>query len=239
MADPTLLLWLEAPLQSWGFDSRFGRRDSLDFPTRSGVLGLLCCAMGAGGEQREWLELMASHTQTVLAFGLSKEGKVGARKALPRQPLLRDFHMVGNGYDDQDIWQSLLIPKTSEGKKAVGGGTKMTYRYYLQDMAFAVLLTVPEVEAQVITTALQAPAWDLYLGRKSCVPTDFIYRGLFADEQQARQAALELATAKERLALFQVLEGEHEGEVLTLNDVPLQFGEHKKYRDRRVTVVAM
>ena len=239
MADPTLLLWLEAPLQSWGFDSRFGRRDSLDFPTRSGVLGLLCCAMGAGGEQREWLELMARQTQTVLAFGLSKEGKEGARKALPRQPLLRDFHMVGSGYDDQDIWQSLLIPKTSEGKKAVGGGTKMTYRYYLQDMAFAVLLTVPEVEAQVITTALQAPAWDLYLGRKSCVPTDFIYRGLFADEQQARQAALELATAKERLALFQVLEGEHEGEVLTLNDVPLQFGEHKKYRDRRVTVVAM
>ena len=239
MADPTLLLWLEAPLQSWGFDSRFGRRDSLDFPTRSGVLGLLCCAMGAGGEQREWLELMARQTQTVLAFGLSKEGKEGARKALPRQPLLRDFHMVGSGYDDQDIWQSLLIPKTSEGKKAVGGGTKMTYRYYLQYMAFAVLLTVPEVEAQVITTALQAPAWDLYLGRKSCVPTDFIYRGLFADEQQARQAALELATAKERLALFQVLEGEHEGEVLTLNDVPLQFGEHKKYRDRRVTVVAM
>ena len=239
MADPTLLLWLEAPLQSWGFDSRFGRRDSLDFPTRSGVLGLLCCAMGAGGEQREWLELMARQTQTVLAFGLSKKGKEGARKALPRQPLLRDFHMVGSGYDDQDIWQSLLIPKTSEGKKAVGGGTKMTYRYYLQDMAFAVLLTVPEVEAQVITTALQAPAWDLYLGRKSCVPTDFIYRGLFADEQQARQAALELATAKERLALFQVLEGEHEGEVLTLNDVPLQFGEHKKYRDRRVTVVAM
>ena len=239
MADPTLLLWLEAPLQSWGFDSRFGRRDSLDFPTRSGVLGLICCAMGAGGEQREWLELMAKQTQTVLAFGLSKEGKEGERKALPRQPLLRDFHMVGSGYDDQDIWQSLLIPKTSEGKKAVGGGTKMTYRYYLQDMAFAVLLTVPEAEAQVIATALQAPVWDLYLGRKSCVPTDLIYRGLFADEQQARQAALELATAKERLKLFQVLEGEHEGEVLTLNDVPLQFGEHKKYRDRRVTVVAM
>lgn len=239
MADPTLLLWLEAPLQSWGFDSRFGRRDSLDFPTRSGVLGLLCCAMGAGGEQREWLAIMAKQTQTVLAFGLSQEGKAGAREALPRQPLLRDFHMVGSGYDDQDIWQSLLIPKTSEGKKAVGGGTKMTYRYYLQDMAFAVLLSVPEAEAPVIATALQAPVWDLYLGRKNCVPTDFIYRGLFADEQQARQAALELATAKERLELFQVLEGEHEGDVLTLNDVPLQFGEHKKYRDRRVTVVAM
>ena len=48
----TLLLWLEAPLQSWGAGSRYGRRDTLPFPTRSGILGLLCCAMGRGGEQR-------------------------------------------------------------------------------------------------------------------------------------------------------------------------------------------
>lgn len=53
--NPYLLLWLEAPLQAWGHDSRFGRRDSLDFPTKSGTLGLLCCARGAGGEEREWL----------------------------------------------------------------------------------------------------------------------------------------------------------------------------------------
>ena len=33
-----------------------------------------------------------------------------------------------------------------------------------------------------------------------------------------------------------IYKGEHDGEVLTLNDVPLQFGEYKKYRDRRVTV---
>ena len=37
-----LLLWLEAPLQSWGAGSRYGRRDTLPFPTRSGILGLLC-----------------------------------------------------------------------------------------------------------------------------------------------------------------------------------------------------
>ena len=46
-----LLLWLEAPLQSWGVDSRFGRRDTLPFPSRSGVLGLVCCATGRNGEQ--------------------------------------------------------------------------------------------------------------------------------------------------------------------------------------------
>ncbi|MCR6650496.1 MAG: type I-E CRISPR-associated protein Cas5/CasD [Cellvibrionaceae bacterium] len=52
MSNPYLLLWLEAPLQSWGHDSKFGRRDSLDFPTKSGVLGLLCCALGAGASKR-------------------------------------------------------------------------------------------------------------------------------------------------------------------------------------------
>ncbi|KXK45618.1 MAG: CRISPR-associated protein [Nitrosomonas europaea] len=133
MSDPYLLLWLEASLQAWGHDSRFGRRDSLDFPTKSGVLGLLCCARGAGGEEREWLASWADLDMRVEAYvPLDKQGQ-----PLLRQPLLRDFHMVGSGYDDQDPWQTLLIPKTSEGKKAVGGGTKMTYRYYLQDMAYA------------------------------------------------------------------------------------------------------
>ncbi len=48
------LLWLEAPLQTWVMTLSSGRRDSLDFPTKSGVLGLLCCARGAAGEQAEW-----------------------------------------------------------------------------------------------------------------------------------------------------------------------------------------
>jgi len=41
MSTRYLLLWLQAPLQSWGYDSKFGRRDTLNFPTKSGVLGLL------------------------------------------------------------------------------------------------------------------------------------------------------------------------------------------------------
>lgn len=39
MSEPTryLLLWLEGPLQAWGHDSKFGVRDTLNFPTRSGI----------------------------------------------------------------------------------------------------------------------------------------------------------------------------------------------------------
>jgi CRISPR system Cascade subunit CasD len=201
------------------------------------VLGLVCSALGAGGEQCEFLAEFAALNQTVLSFVRCRDNG-GESIKLDREPLLRDFHMVGSGYDDKDPWASLLIPKTSDGKKAVGGGAKMTYRYYLQDAYFAVLLEVSAARADVIVEALQNPAWDVYLGRKSCVPSDFIFRGLYADQAEAINKALEIAHVKELLEEFRVYDGEQEGEVLTLMDVPIRFGERKLYRDRRVTVVA-
>lgn len=230
--NPYLLLWLEAPLQAWGHDSRFGRRDSLDFPTKSGVLGLLCCARGAGGDEREWLAAWADLDMQVEAF--VPRDRTG--EPLPRLPLARDFHMVGSGYDDTDPWQNLMIPKTSEGKKAVGGGTKMTYRYYLQDMAYAVALEAPVEQVKEVVDALKAPVWDLYLGRKSCVPTEFIFQGVHANAEEALASGQRLAEAKQRSLAMRVLQGEGDGDPLTLNDVPLQFGPNKRYRDRLVTV---
>jgi len=47
----TLLLRLIGPMQSWGHRSRFDDRDTALEPTRSGVIGLLCAAMGIPREQ--------------------------------------------------------------------------------------------------------------------------------------------------------------------------------------------
>ena len=48
----TLLLRLEGPMQSWGYRSRFDYRDTALEPTRSGVIGMVCAAMGiARGEE--------------------------------------------------------------------------------------------------------------------------------------------------------------------------------------------
>ncbi len=232
MSDPYLLLWLEAPLQSWGHDSRFGRRDSLDFPTRSGVLGLICCARGAGDEQRDWLRAWLNLDMQVIAY--VPQDRNG--RAVLRQPLLKDFQMVGSGYDDQDPWQNLLIPKTREGKKAVGGGTKMTYRYYLQDMAYAVAMQAPASCLDEVVSALQSPVWDIYLGRKCCVPTEFIYQGCFDTAENALETAQNMATDKKRVPVMRIRQGEHDGEIITLQDVPVQFGVNKQYQDRRVTV---
>lgn len=234
MADSYVLLWLEAPLQSWGYESRFNRRETLGFPTRSGVLGLILCAMGAGDPQTEWLGKMSKYGQTVLAF--SK--KESSRKFRDNLKLV-DFQMVGSAYDDSDPWQTLLIPKTIEGKKAVSGGTKLTYRYYLQNAKFAVIVCVPEELKETIKSALQRPHWDLYLGRKCCVPTDLVYRGCFTSEEEAKQEALRIADSKDLECQFEVLEGQfpEEGEVMTVSDVPVQFGTFKKYVDRQVTVI--
>lgn len=43
---PTLLLRLSGPMQSWGTRSRFDDRDTERFPSKSGVIGLLCAALG-------------------------------------------------------------------------------------------------------------------------------------------------------------------------------------------------
>lgn len=42
----TLLLCLSGPLQSWGVQSRFSIRDTGLEPSKSGVVGLLCAALG-------------------------------------------------------------------------------------------------------------------------------------------------------------------------------------------------
>lgn len=234
MGTKFLLLWLEAPLQSWGFDSKFGRRDTLEFPTKSGILGLLFCAMGAGGEQKELLARFADLKQTVISF--RDCGKT-------KPPFLHDFQMIGAGYDDKNPWEKNHIPKKSDGSPAVGGGTKMTHRYYLQDAVFAVLLEVPCELADRCSEALQNPVWPIYLGRRCCVPSDFIYQGMFDTEADAKFAALEKASRHESRKLsedFYVIDGESEdGDSFTLNDVPVQFGSVKKYKDRRVSKITI
>jgi CRISPR system Cascade subunit CasD len=233
MSDPYVLLWFEAPLQSWGADSKFGRRDTLKFPSKSGVLGLVCSALGAGGEQIDLLARFAPLDMQVISY--RKTNSKGEKRN--KEPLLRDFQMVGSGYDDSNPWQTLLIPKTAEGKKAVGGGSKMTYRYYLQDAVFAVALQVPAELSDAIADGLQSPHWDVYLGRKTCIPSELIYQGIFESVDDAFLKAGNIAKTKKLLVDFKVVQGAEDGdENYTLNDVPIQFGEHKQYRDRQVTL---
>lgn len=226
----TLLLWLEGPLQSWGSNSRFDYRETLPFPTLSAVCGLLCAALGAGGEQRELLRCLVSADWKVSAF--SKEG-------IPPAPILRDFQMIGSAYDTTDPWLNMFVPKTVLGKKPQSvSGAKLTYRYLLQSRAFAVFLSFEDkVFAQQLFNSLIHPVWPLFLGRRHCSPTEVIAQGLFSSQAEAQLRVSKLENEKKLKLLFRVISGRHEGgESLLINDVPISFGDRKVYKNRYVTI---
>lgn len=217
-----LFLWLEAPLQSWGADSRFDFRKTMDAPTKSGLYGLLLAASGDSGPQEELLAQMSDAPLSVVVF----EGFV---------PRLVDFHMVGNGYDESDPWETLHILRTSAKTKAVNGGARLTYREYLQDRPFAAVLGLPDALADKFAAALRAPVFDLYLGRKCCTPTELIFQGVFDSEEQAFRRLQAFAAGKEKVPRFLFTDAAPSDEdAFLVNDVPVRFGQHRLYRDRWV-----
>jgi len=97
--DYTLLLKLEGPMQSWGYRSRFDYRDTALEPTRSGVIGLICAAMGiARGEDITRFDAVR------MGVRVDKEGR-------PE----RDYHTAldvikadGSGTDAVQSWRDYL-----------------------------------------------------------------------------------------------------------------------------------
>ncbi|MCE5257556.1 MAG: type I-E CRISPR-associated protein Cas5/CasD [Chloroflexi bacterium] len=155
----TLFLRLEGPLQSWGERARWSERDTAAEPTKSGVVGLLGCALGIADDQ-PLAELNRS-----LSMGCRCD-RAGSH--------LRDYHTVVGGV------------LTAEGKTKVTQSTGkvetvVSLRYYLCDASFLVALRSSSDELlERLAHALQAPVWPLYLGRKSCVPALPVYAGLGA-----------------------------------------------------------
>jgi CRISPR system Cascade subunit CasD len=227
-----LLLWVEAPLQSWGYDSKFGRRNTAPFPTKSGILGLLCSASGLMGEQRELLFKMSGMKQKVISFIKENEENFN----------LTDFHMVGSGYGKTE-WEKLMSPKKLNGEKVSNStgeeGSKRTYRDYLQNAKFSVILEVPENLVSIFSDGLNNPVFPIFFGRKSCIPSEFIFKGIFETEHDSENRALSIASEKNLHKKFEVIDGEFEnlGRTMLLNDIPISFGDEKKYKERGVTII--
>lgn len=155
---PGLLLHLAGPLQSWGERSQFNERDTAQFPTRSGVIGLLASALGR--RRGESIDDLAELSLTVRA---DRPGVV-----------LRDLHTVGGGLSGRDT------VTTAEGKKRPGAAaTLLSHRFYLADAAFTAALTGDPQLLETTAQALREPAWPPFLGRRSCPPEGPLLLGLF------------------------------------------------------------
>jgi len=67
----TLLLRLQAPLQSWGISSLFTERDTAREPSKSGVIGLICAALGRARDAD-----LTDLTQLRMGVRVDREGKL-------------------------------------------------------------------------------------------------------------------------------------------------------------------
>lgn len=146
MGIPILLFRLEGPLQSWGERSKWDYRDTADFPSKSGIVGLLSCALGLEREDPEIAEL---NRQLSVIVRADRTGE-----------LITDYHTVST---------DMLL--NAEGKKRSGAGTIVSHRGYLQDASFLVGVSGDRALLERLRGALDSPAWPVYLGRKSCVPS--------------------------------------------------------------------
>lgn len=165
-----LALFLRAPLQSWGVSGKFGERPTMSFPSKSGVLGLLAAATGIDRSNDKWLERAAKMRFSVRAY------RTG--------PRLSDYHTVGGGYDSKSPRERRCIPAKAEDGKP--GNTALTRREYLQDAVFGVVFSGDDdMLLEQIANGVQNPVWGIWLGRKSCIPTEPVFAGLTDSEDVA------------------------------------------------------
>ena len=144
----TVFLRLEGPLQAWGDNSKFVIRRTMDAPTKSGVLGLICCAMGLSRQDAR-AELTRLN-ELAMAVRIDRPGR-----------LWQDFHTVGAGTG----------LRTAKGRLKTGTqGTLVTRRYYLCDASFLVALQGAPAAIADVHRALKSPQRPIFLGRKSCPP---------------------------------------------------------------------
>lgn len=158
MGSPMLILRLEGPLQSWGLRAQWDVRDTGDEPSKSGIVGLLGCALG-----------YTMHDPRLI--DLDRRLQLGVRVEQPGS-LLTDFHTVSG------------VMATAEGGvkgSADDPSTIISRRTYLQDAAFLVVLSGPAELLEVCGAALQAPVWPVYLGRKACPPSRPVFERLTTD----------------------------------------------------------
>jgi CRISPR system Cascade subunit CasD len=209
-----LALRLEGPLQSWGFDSQYNRRNTGLMPTKSAVAGMCCAALGlprGSDKEQEFLSSFATVRMTAIAIP-----RIGVKKELPVRRL-QDYHTVQN-------------TKTADGKTK---DCHITHRQYLTDAAFGILLEGDAAHLCEIATGLADPKWGIWLGRKACVPSAPVLAGL----KDNRDDALRLLIGGKPLESFtrqEEVENFADGRD-SLPDTPVSFAiEQRLFSPRRV-----
>jgi CRISPR system Cascade subunit CasD len=241
-----LALCLEGPFQSWGFDSQYNRRNTGLMPTKSAIAGMCCAALGyQRGSEHEQKFLFAFNKVRMTSIAIPRQ--VDEEDLSVRR--LQDYHTVGGGYDPDNPAERHCIAVTAKDRKPKTRDkqTVITYRQYLNDAYFGVLLEGDADLLGKLAAAFADPKWGVWLGRKTCVPSAPVLAGFKGNwdnvldlVKESREDAIHLLIGEKPLELFtrQVeLDNFADGRD-TLPDAPVSFAtELRLFSPRRVRTI--
>lgn len=202
----TLLLRLSAPLQSWGSNSLYDRRETDSMPTKSGVIGILAAALGVKREElKQSKEVLAELAK--LHFGVRVD-LAGTK--------VEDFQItqMGNKINSNLSYRAYL----SDAIFLVG--------LCCEDAGYL----------KKLEYALKNPQFPLFLGRRACPPTQPLVLGIrdrdleqaLRDEewQVPKWRRNALFRYKDRIFLRIVMDGA-QGDAIK-KDVPISFSSYRR-----------
>lgn len=134
-------------------------RDSATTPTKSAIVGLLACCMGASDD-----DTLAS---------ISRGIRIGIRCDRPGL-VMQEYQTVGNGYPAH-------LTGDGKVKKSVGGDyhVEEVHKTYLADACFVIgVLSDDDDLIERLVYAVQYPVWPYYLGRRDYIPSKPVYAGV-------------------------------------------------------------
>jgi CRISPR system Cascade subunit CasD len=213
-----LALRLEGPMQSWGYDSQFNRRNTGLFPTKSALAGLCCAAMGVSRGSKEEKEVLEKFLLTKLLC-IAMPRKANGHEVIVKR--MQDYHTVMG---------------TRDAKGGIKADAVLTYRQYLNDAGFLAFFEGDAEFMKQVATALQNPVWGVWLGRKACVPSSPVYAGKYSSLDEATRALLN-GLPLESLTRVQEVEAFGSG-IDSYMDQPASFDLYaRKYAMRRVMLL--
>ncbi|MCY3780004.1 MAG: type I-E CRISPR-associated protein Cas5/CasD [Chloroflexi bacterium] len=194
----TLLMRISAPMQSWGTQSHFSHRDTGREPSKSGMIGLLCAALGRPRDE---------------TIDDLRALKMGVRIDRPGD-IRRDYHTAGiDGY--------YKVSGSIERRNAI-----VSERYYLSDAIFLVGLEGEAALLERLQAALQRPRWFLFFGRKAFIPAERVWLpdGLRDDDlETALRAYRYLGRAAQTDERLQMLIEDDKNGSIVRNDQLISF----------------
>ena len=205
----TLLMRISAPMQSWGTQSHFSHRDTGREPSKSGIVGLLCAALGRPRHQP-----IADLSALKMGLRIDQPGSI-----------MRDFHTAGiDGY--------YKVSGSVERRNAI-----LSERYYLSDAKFLVGLEGERDKLTVLQAALKKPKWFLFFGRKAFLPAErvWLHDGLrdLDLETALRDYPYLGGEGRENDQLQLLIEDDRNGTIVR-NDQPISF-KPRRFIPRRLS----